>query len=334
MTADDRPVLLSVVLATRSVVSGIGNATETAGLHRVWTTEFQGRDAIVRAVALGAVTTRVQVGSGIAYAFTRLPPALAAAALDAAEITGGRFTLGLGAGTRGLRRAYGAEFDPPATRLAELVTELRTTWAQPSWARPVPPPPIAIAGVNAAMLRTAAHHGDRVVLHPLCLAQDHLNERVLPAIDVGRSRRDGTDVAVSAWCIGSVDEDEHRAWARARRQLAFYLSTPGYRDVVAGTPFEASAAALREEFASATAPDWAELERHVPDELLEQVAVAGTAEQVRSGVRRMQKRLAAAGIDELVLQTVDADDEAGTAAAVHELVSSIAPLTADLEVTR
>ena len=324
-TTADQAVSLSLVLASQLIVPSVGQAAENAGLHRVWTTEFLGRDAVIRAVSLGQSTTRLQVGTGIAYAFTRVPRALAATALDAAEITGGRFTLGLGAGTRGLRRSFGVEFEPPATRVGELVTQLRATWAEPAWERAVPPPQIALAGVNEAMLRTAAHYGDRVVLHPLCLVEAHLHERVLPSIHTGRSRRDSSDVAVSAWCIASVDGDAETARERARRQLAFYLSTPGYRGVVEGTPFQVSAQQLREEFVDSTPADWTALSRHVPDDLLDQVSVSGTADDVRSGVSRLRQQLSDIGIDELVLQIVYADD-GDAATTIDALLAAVAPL--------
>ncbi len=306
-----KTVRTSVVLASDLLLplATIGARAEAAGLHRVWQTEFQGRDAVVRSLATGLATSTLQVGTGIAYAFTRKARALAAAALDVQELTGGRFTLGLGAGTRGLRAAYdSADFDPPAPRLSALVGELRTTWADAAWTRSVPPPPIAIGGVNKVMLRDAAHYGDRVVLHPLCLVEHHLHERVLPAIEVGRARRTvDHDVALSAWCIASVDADAELARKRARRQLAFYLSTPGYRAVFEGTHWQDDVAHLRDRF-KAGADELDTLAGLVPEELLDQASVSGTAEQVRAAVAARTGELSAYGIDEVVLQTVSAGD--------------------------
>jgi alkanesulfonate monooxygenase SsuD/methylene tetrahydromethanopterin reductase-like flavin-dependent oxidoreductase (luciferase family) len=55
--------------------------------------------------------------------------AVAAAAADIAALSGGRFTLGLGFGTRGMRRRwYGLELDHPAPRFAEYVEVLRAAW--------------------------------------------------------------------------------------------------------------------------------------------------------------------------------------------------------------
>lgn len=323
----NRDVNLSVVLASDILVPlpALAARAEGAGLHRVWNTEFEGRDAVIRSLALGMSSTRLAVGSGIAYAFTRKPMALAAAALDVQELTGGRFTLGLGSGTRGLRASFAAqEFEPPSTRLTEVVTELRETWSKESWTRSVPPPPIAIGGVNEIMLRDAAHFGDRVVFHPLCLVEHHLHERVLPAIEAGRARRTAEDdVRLSAWCIASVDDDAELARARAKRQLAFYLSTPGYRPVVEGTPHEARVADLRDRFKAgdSTLDELADL---VPDEILEQVSISGTPADVRDAVTRRATHLQTVGIDELVLQTVSAgEDELRT---IEGLIDALAPL--------
>ncbi len=315
---------LSLVLATDLLMplTELAGRAERAGLHRLWLTEFQGRDALVRSTVAALSSERLHVGTGIAYGFTRLPLALAAAALDVQEISGGRFTLGLGAGTRGLRRAFGANFEPPVTRLSEVIGKLREAWSRAEWTRSVPPPPLAVAGVNQVMLRRAAELGDRVLLHPLCLVEEHLRGRVLPALVAGSDRRtDGRRVSVAAWCIASVDADGDLAFARARRQLTFYLSTPGYRDVVAGTRWEAPIAALREQFAAERArPDWERLSALVPDELVDQIAVTGRPEDVVTALRRKRDLLSECGVDEIVLQTTDAAEH--TLAAAYQLIDT------------
>lgn len=315
---------LSLVLASDLLLplAELAGRVEAAGLHRLWLTEFQGRDALVRSTVVALSSERLQVGTGIAYGFTRLPLALAAAALDVQEVSGGRFTLGLGAGTRGLRRGFGADFEPPATRLSDLVGQLRGAWSRAEWTRSVPPPPVAVAGVNDVMLRHAASVGDLVVLHPLCLVEEHLRGRVLPALSAGSERRaDGRRARLAAWCVASVDSDGDVAFARARRQLTFYLSTPGYRDVVAGTPWETSVAALRERFAAQRdEPDWESLGELVPDELVAQVAVTGTPDEVVAALRVKQDVLAGCGVEEIVLQTTDAGEH--TLPAARQLIET------------
>ena len=318
----------SLVLATDLLgpLSEIPARAESAGFHCLWSTEFQGRDAVVRATANGLATTTLQVGTGIAYAFTRAPRALAAAALDAQELTGGRFTLGLGAGTRGLRRGYGVEdFDPPATRLAGVFDELRAAWAETDWQRSVPAPSLAAGGVNETMIAVAARHADRVLLHPLCLIDEHLEKRILPAITRGQSRRSAGVAALSAWCITSVDDAASVARERARRQLAFYLSTPGYRGAVEGSAWESVADSIRSGFAEGIR-DWDVLAQHIPDELLIQVSITGDPSSARIAAEQMAHRLESIGIDEMVFQSVDGGPEPDhVVGGLHVLINALRP---------
>lgn len=290
---------------------------EGAGFARVWTTDFPGRDALVRALYLALRSSEIGVGTGIAYAFTRSPRALASTAADIQRLSAGRFALGLGTGTRGVRRWYGAEFDPPATRLSDLVDELRGYWDELPELERVGPPMTAGAAINVVMLRTVARVCDRVLLHPLCLVERHLDDRVLPAMAQGVARRSGGPPGVAAWCIASVDTDGDLARARARRQIGFYMTTPSYGTVFEGTTFGAATTRIREEFLSMKAdPNWDVLGQLVPEELLPQISVAGTDEEVRAQTAAMERRLSARGVDELVLQTT------GTGTDTQELIES------------
>jgi alkanesulfonate monooxygenase SsuD/methylene tetrahydromethanopterin reductase-like flavin-dependent oxidoreductase (luciferase family) len=110
------------------------------------------------------------------------------------------------------------------------------------------------------------------------------------------------------WCVTSVADDAEHARDMARRQLAFYLSTPSYATVAAGTSWEHVAADVRGAFdASGRQASWAQLASLVPDETLEELAVCGTPEQARAQAEALEHELAAAGITELVFQTVGAD---------------------------
>ncbi|MGH9000604.1 MAG: LLM class flavin-dependent oxidoreductase, partial [Acidimicrobiia bacterium] len=86
----------SLVFATDALepLSELGRAAEQAGFDRVWTTEYPGRDAVARALAIGLATGRIGIGTGITYAFTRPPLAMAALAADVQRLCGGRFALG------------------------------------------------------------------------------------------------------------------------------------------------------------------------------------------------------------------------------------------------
>ncbi len=326
---DAAGIARSLVFAT-DVLEPLGELTalaEAAGLQRVWTTDFPGRDALTRAVYLALGSSTIGVGTGIAYAFGRSPEGLAVAAADAQLLAHGRFVLGLGTGTRGVRRLHGVDFEPPATRLAEVVGCVRAAWERSGQLGDVAPPPIAGAGLNEAMLRTVGRVCDRVLLAPLCLVRGHLDDRALPAVAAGAGRRSDEAPAIAAWCIASVDADREPARTRARRQIAFYLSRPGYGPALEGTSWKPVAELIRARIAAQqgrAAPDWDELGDLVPDDAVDEIALAGTPAEVALAAQRMERDLAQRGIDELVLQVP------GIATSADELVATTRQLVAAL----
>jgi alkanesulfonate monooxygenase SsuD/methylene tetrahydromethanopterin reductase-like flavin-dependent oxidoreductase (luciferase family) len=307
VSEDAPPLKRSVVFANDLLepLVGLARAAEDAGFHRVWTTEYVGRDAVARALAIGLATKRIGVGTGIAYAFTRPSLAMAGLAGDVQRLLDGRFTLGLGSGTRGVRRWYGVEIDAPATWFAGYVHDLREGWDR------APAPPVYGAGLNPAMVRAVARSSDGLVLHPVAIARPHLRERVLPAVQAGREQRaDGAPDAfrVAVWCVTSIDADEELARSNARRQLAFYFSTPSYKPVLEDGPWESVADVVQAAFADARPDvDWRQMEPLIPDEMVDELTLTGTPTGVAARAARLERELGAAGVDELVFQTVGVD---------------------------
>jgi len=105
----------SVVFATDALepLVGLAKMAEDAGFDRVWTTEYPGRDAVARALAIALGTGRIGVGTGIAYAFTRAPLAMAGLAGDVQRLAGGRFALGLGAAQHHVLGHAAGQFGAP-----------------------------------------------------------------------------------------------------------------------------------------------------------------------------------------------------------------------------
>jgi alkanesulfonate monooxygenase SsuD/methylene tetrahydromethanopterin reductase-like flavin-dependent oxidoreductase (luciferase family) len=312
----------------------LARRAEAAGLDRVWTTEYRGRDAVARAIAVALSTERIEVGTGIAYAFTRLPLAMAALAGDAQRLAGGRFGLGLSAGTKGIRRQYGVEgWDHPAPALAEYVAELRAELATDPMLDA--PPPIYGAAMNAAMSRTVAATCDGALLHALALTRFHLHERLVPALREGAARRADADpprdparpFELVAWCVTAVDDDADAARERARVQLAFYLATPSFAPVTEGAPWESAAAEVRAAFAASDrrAP-WRDLARRVPDEAVEELAIWGTPADACAKAAALEADLAPLGVGELVFQPCGAEaDAAVLVAECDKILTALGP---------
>jgi alkanesulfonate monooxygenase SsuD/methylene tetrahydromethanopterin reductase-like flavin-dependent oxidoreductase (luciferase family) len=316
---------LSVVYAgwaPTPVQQELAKRAEEAGFYRLWTTEGMGSDGLLKAMTLGLATSTIRIGTGIAYSFVRSPFQAAAGAAVLAEALNGRFTLGLGAGTRGLRRWFGIEEDHPAPRFAEYADLIRAAWqAQGSFefagrfftAR-VPDLHFQAdravlsslevhgSGVNRIILQASAGHCHGVALHPLAGFSPYLQDTVVPALDDGsqqalwRERKLWT----SLWYIVSVHSDADVARQRAARLLAFYFSTPSYQTPIQGTRWEQTGAELRDGLRAGKS--WDELARGVPREMIEETCLAGTAEQVRDKLEQVTSRLTPLGVDELVLE--------------------------------
>lgn len=328
------PLRRSLVFATDELepLPALARRAEQSGLDRVWTTEYVGRDAVARALAVALATERIEVATGITYAFTRVPLAMAALAADVQRLSGGRFALGISSGTRGVRRWYGAEFEPPAPAIAEYATALRQAWSEmPGLGAP---PKVYGAVLNPAMTRHVARSCDGALLHALALSRTHLRERVVPALETGLERReDGGELEIAAWCITSIDADEERARENARRQLAFYLSTPSYRTVAEGTSWEGVATAVREAFdASDRKAAWGELSHLIPDPVVDELTISGSPATARARARELEAELGELGVTELVFQTAGADVSAGELISNCEQIADL--LGADSKVSQ
>jgi alkanesulfonate monooxygenase SsuD/methylene tetrahydromethanopterin reductase-like flavin-dependent oxidoreductase (luciferase family) len=316
----------SVVFATDELepLAALARRAERAGLDRVWTTEYVNRDAVARALALALATERIGVATGIAYAFTRLPLAMAALAADVQRLSGGRFSLGISSGTRGVRRWFGADFEPPAPSIGAYADALRAAWAANA-DLDGRPPKLYAAALNPIMTRTVARTCDGALLHALALSRAHLYERVLPALRDGSAQRSRAEpLEIAAWCITSIDEDAERARELARRQLAFYLSTPSYRTVTAGSSWERVAEDVRSAFdASGRTAKWAELSHLIPDAAVDELTISGAPADVRAKALALEAELAAAGVTELVFQLAGADVSAAELVASCERISDV-----------
>src|SRR6185503_1715743 len=108
----------------------LARRAEEAGFDSVWAPEFHNHSGVLALAAAALVTERVELATGIAWAFGRSPLLTAVTALDVDEMSGGRFLLGLGTGTRRMRTHWlGAPGDRPARRLRETVEAVRAVWA-------------------------------------------------------------------------------------------------------------------------------------------------------------------------------------------------------------
>jgi F420-dependent oxidoreductase-like protein len=102
---------------------------EKAGLDIVFVQEAYSFDAVSQLGFIAARTERLQIASGIFQLYSRTPAltAMTAAGLD--YVSGGRFTLGIGAsGPQVIEGWHGVPYDAPLGRTRELIEICRMIW--------------------------------------------------------------------------------------------------------------------------------------------------------------------------------------------------------------
>jgi F420-dependent oxidoreductase-like protein len=102
---------------------------ESAGVDIVLVPEAYSFDAVSQLGFIAARTTRMRIASGIIQLYTRTPTltAMTAAGLD--YVSGGRFSLGIGAsGPQVIEGFHGVPYDAPLGRTREIVEICRQVW--------------------------------------------------------------------------------------------------------------------------------------------------------------------------------------------------------------
>ncbi len=293
---------IGIILTSGSVKGDVALAVraEEAGFDGVYTIEFFNRHGYVPLGAIAQATSRVRIGTAIANAFTRSPLLQASAAMDLDELSDGRFVLGLGSATRRMNEDwFDVPFSAPAPRMRELVELLRGVFAAqkgggfrwegrfwnisvPIYARPGAPRvdiPIWIAAVNRGMIAAAGAVADGLVGHPIATRRWH-REVTIPGLreaEKAAGREEGA-CALVPYVLTSIQEKREDAIADAKNQIGFYFTTGIYHTILdlhgMREVGEACRAALRKMDTKAMA-------EAVPDELVDEIAIACTPDEAR-----------------------------------------------------
>jgi len=284
-----------------SNIAQYAGRAEAAGFDSAWTYEVYRNPFCILSTAASASST-VQLGTGLAAAFSRSPFELANAAADVDELSGGRMRLGLGTGVPEFLKAFHSTgYERPVRRMREYVECVRRSWVYLSGeeVQPYegeiysfqPPPmnpwgrremgrtdiPILVAAMRPQLLALAGEIGDGWIGY--LATPRFIAESVMPGIEVGCRKVgkdiDTMDIAADVICTPHPDRDV--AMRRARLHVGFYVAHPvsdvvaelhGVQDDVAalrGLMLEKGLAAFEE----------------TPDSLVELFAIAGTPEECR-----------------------------------------------------
>eukprot|EP00752_Nemacystus_decipiens_P017650 g15821.t1 len=99
---------------------------EAMGYDSIWTAEAYGSDAVTPAAWMLAQTSKIKVGTAIMQMPARSPAMAAMTAMSLAELSGGRFIMGVGAsGPQVVEGWHGVPYGKPVTRLKEYVSIIK-----------------------------------------------------------------------------------------------------------------------------------------------------------------------------------------------------------------
>ena len=282
---------------------------ESMGYDGLWTSETQHDPFLPLAIAATA-TSAITLGTSIAVAFPRSPMILAYTAWDLQKASAGRFILGLGSQVKAHNeRRFSVKFESPGPKLREVVLALRAIWDCWQNGTPLkfrgefynfdlmtpffnpgridhPKIPVFIAGVNRYMCRMAGEVCDGLLVHPFHTPK-YLREYVHPAVDdglraSGRARQDFTYATASFVILGATEAERAKNAEAVRQQIAFYASTRTYEPVLASHGWEGI---LPELHRKSVAGDWKGMAGLITDEMLDAIAVSGTAETIGGKLR-------------------------------------------------
>ena len=255
-------------------------------------------------------TKHLRLGTAIAIAFARNPMNLANLAHGVQAICGGRFILGLGSQVKPhIQHRFGMPWSKPAARMREIFLAIKAifdTWegkakldfrgefyrhtlmipAFDPGPNPFGPPPIFVGGFGPLMTAVAGEAADGFFGHPFS-SRKALLENTLPALQRGLEksgrRRQDIEIICSTLTVTADEEQEfERVKLAARKQLAFYGSTPAYLPTLACHGWEE---AHRELNRLSKQGRWDDMTGLIDDEILETIAVVGPRNEIAGKLR-------------------------------------------------
>lgn len=279
-----------------------GISLEAAGFDSVWHEEIF-RDPFVPLAAIAVGTTELRLGTAVStWARSPVASALIAANLD--QLSGGRYTHGIGTGPPAWNEQFhGIKYEKPRSRLRDYVGATRAAWTAHSgrvvdfeseffslerYSRPVLQErdeiPVYLAAVQPNMLKLAGAIADGVIMNVLTTSRYYEDVGFPNLIAGARSAgRDPADLHRAALVTVAVDDDERLAIRRAKHQIAFFAQIPYFEAILGPFGFWEPTEALRE---AAARDDVKGMLDAVTDEMVAALTVAGTPEQCRRQLAR------------------------------------------------
>jgi probable F420-dependent oxidoreductase len=271
----------------------VAREAERRGYVACWNAEVQGPDAFTTLGAL-AVATDLELGVAVVPAQTRSAFVLGMSAVSLAELSGGRFTLGIGASSEVIvGRWAGQPFDKPLTAVRETVEALRPLLegqrstlegerVRVGGYKPHAPPPggrvpLVLGALNPRSCRMVGELGvDGIALNQL--APHHVPEVLAEvASGAGGALPEGFTVVARLFC--AVTDDVPAARSLVKAVFAPYVATSVYNRFYRWMGYEEEAQGVLD-----AAGDREAMAAALTDRLVDDLFCLGTADEVAARI--------------------------------------------------
>ena len=182
----------------------------------IWVTEFTGRDPYTTAAHVLARTSSITVATGIANIYAHDAVVAAQNRQTLAELSDGRFVLGLGVSHPPMAQMHGLPWIAPYTKMRDYLDTMdATTVASPA---PTSPAPIWIAANGPKLLGLVAERLQGANTYLLPPAHTRMARDVI-----------GPDKRLTVVLPCCLCEDPEIARGFARKALSIYMPLPAYQ---------------------------------------------------------------------------------------------------------
>ena len=279
---------ISLFDSPQVVADGVANAQRAhdAGLTRYWSPQVMNADNMLNLAAVAAAVPDIGLGTSVMAMQTMLPQTMAQQARTLNQISGGRFTLGIGVNHEPVVTGrWGLPWNKPYSRFVEYLDALLPLLAgepvdvsgefvshNTAIGVPSETPEVMLAALGPKMLKLAGERSAGTITWmtgPKTIAQ-----HIRPNLDAGGG---GKIVAGVAVIVTETDEETAASRKFANEALAIYGTLPSYKAV---------------------------MDREGVSEVADLVLI-GNADTVSAGV----KAYADAGTDEIALSMMGAPDQ-------------------------
>jgi len=277
---------------------------EERGFEAVWQADSRlVRDAVVPMAAFAANTETITIGSGVVDCWTRNPARLASTFSTLDDLAPGRIILGIGAWWEPLASKVGVDRRRPLLAIRETVEACRALLADETVTyhgefvhldgveldyvyqeRRPKDVPIYIGATGDKMLELTGEIADGVVLN--YLVSPEYNRRAMDRLADGAARagRSMDDLDRPQLVVCSVAETRAEALDGARLMVTQYLGQQPHIMKASGVPESLLDEIGRVLTWPATHEQVEAASKLVPDDIVQMICAAGTADEVREKV--------------------------------------------------